>query len=104
MPFRRARLAPRPVDAYDVASAQLAAIREAHETCTEGPADCRAGISWATSACLAEHSLGTGPTRSLLLDHAAAVNNLLERRSAGRVSGLIVDGARLQTATACRAG
>jgi hypothetical protein len=106
MPLRRPRHAPTlDVDAYDVAHAELTVIREAHESCTETPLDCRAGILWATNATLAnlEQPLEPGVLRSLLLDHSAAVNDLIARRSSGRVTGLMVAGTRLQPRMTSRA-
>lgn len=106
MPLRRPRPAPMlDIDAYDVAHAELAVIRQAHETCTESPLDCRAGILWATNATIAnlEQPLDAGALRSLLLDHSASVNDLIARRSSGRVNGLIVTGTRVQARMTTRA-
>ena len=84
------------LDAFDAAAAELLRIRDAHATCTEAPLDCRAGILWATHAALADVTVDPSAARSLLLQHAALVNEMLERRSAGRVGRLVVMGTRLQ--------
>ena len=102
MPLRRYRPEPIDVGSYEAAYADLAAIREAHETCTESPLDCRAGILWATNTTLADHDVDVATTRSLLLHHAAEVNDMLSRRTSGRVGGLFVAGTRLQAAIAQR--
>ena len=112
MPLRRIRNEPIDVGAYERAYAELAGIREAHETCTESALDCRAGILWATNTAFLhleadldgtlEQALDAGTVRSLLLHHAAEVNAMLARRSSGRVGGLFVAGTRLQAATASR--
>jgi hypothetical protein len=102
MPLRRYRPEPVDVDAYDVAYAGLAGIREAHESCTESALDCRAGILWATNTTLADLDIDAGTTRSLLLQHAAEVNEMLSRRTSGRVGGLFVAGTRLQAAISAR--
>ena len=104
MSLRRPRHEPLDFGAYELAYAELFAIRDAHETCTETPLDCRAGILWATNTTFLnlDVDLDAGTTRSLLLHHAAEVNDLLSRRSSGRVGGLFVAGARLQAAVSGR--
>ncbi len=102
MPLRRFRPEPIDMDSYEVAYAGLAGIREAHESCTESALDCRAGILWATNTTLTGLDLDASTTRSLLLHHAAEVNEMLGRRSSGRVGGLFVTGSRLQAAMSGR--
>ena len=112
MPLRRIRNEPIDIDVYELAYAELFAIREAHETCTESALDCRAGILWATNTAFMhlesdldaarDGALDAGTTRSLLLHHAAEINDMLARRSSGRVGGLFVAGTRLQAAIAGR--
>jgi hypothetical protein len=112
MQLRRLRAEPIDVGAYELAYAELSAIREAHETCTETALDCRAGILWATNTAFLhldsdldsdlEGALDPGTKRSLLLHHAAEVNEMLSRRTLGRVAGLFVAGTRLQAAIATR--
>ncbi|MDQ1682712.1 MAG: hypothetical protein QOC60_1380 [Frankiaceae bacterium] len=108
MQLRRLRNEPIDVGAYELAYAELSGIREAHETCTESALDCRAGILWATNTAFMhldadlDGALDAGTTRSLLLHHAAEVNDMLARRTSGRVGGLFVAGTRLQAAIAVR--
>src|SRR4051812_41204679 len=97
MTFRRRRTAlgdpyPGSHDAIGAACAELAVIRAAHETCTEPPSDCRSGIAWATNATLQDIHLDAGTLRTLLVEHAEAVNDLLDRRSDGQVPGVLVAG------------
>ena len=112
MPLRRIRNEPIDVGAYELAYAELSGIRDAHLTCTESALDCRAGILWATNTAFVhleadldrtlESALDAGTIRSLLLHHAAEVNDMLARRTSGRVGGLFVSGTRLQAAIAGR--
>ena len=108
MPLRRIRNEPIDVGAYELAYAELSGIRDAHLTCTESALDCRAGILWATNTAFLhleadlDSALDAGTIRSLLLHHAAEVNDMLARRTSGRVGGLFVAGTRLQAAIAGR--
>jgi hypothetical protein len=79
---------------------RLAAIRDAHEGCEESARQCRARIIWATNG--ATRAADPATVRSLLPEHASAVNELLLRNAEGHIAHVFVAGRRLQVAAAGR--
>ncbi|MDQ1723876.1 MAG: hypothetical protein QOG52_904, partial [Frankiaceae bacterium] len=77
---------------------RLAAIRDAHEGCDESARQCRARIIWATNG--ATRAADPATVRSLLPEHASAVNELLFRNAEGHIAHVFVAGRRLQVAAA----